>query len=301
MKKLLVFCVALNIFLIMALVFVFVKGIIDIKKREKEEENYLQSVRREAIEMLAYSDEMFRDGNDFEARTRLDRVRARCEKLAQAETSKIIAMGDICFFDKKIYEGDSAKEKYSLFCESVKSLIKGEELRADEEDIIENIKIVYENSDSEIGLYPSLSSRAEIDSRTALGKAESLLGEKVVLMECENTLFPMCYVFSGKNTFAVISKNGGKLIKLYFYLENGVNLVGEDDARDKIDVFLAKEGLLGMNIISFEEREEGGYSAKLSDHEKSEAIVMIEISGSGRVCMFDAESFYRHYASESGG
>lgn len=295
MKKLLVFCLALNIFLIMALVFVFVRGRIDIKKREKDEENYLQSVRREAIEMLAYSDEMFRDGNDFEARTRLDRVRARCEKLAQAETSKIIAMGDICFFDKKIYEGDIAKEKYSLFCEAVKSLINGEELRADEEDIIENIKIVYENSDSEIGLYPSLSSRAEIDRRTALGKAESLLGEKVVLMECENTLFPMCYVFSGKNTFAVISKNGGKLIKLYFYLENWVNLVGEDDARDKIDVFLAKEGLIGLNIISFKEREGGGYSAKLSNHEKSEAIVMIEISGSGRVYMFDAESFYRHY------
>lgn len=301
MKKLLVFCVALNISLIAALSFVFAKGRYEMTLQKRENESYLQSVRSQVTEQLELSERLFCDESIFESRTRLDRARSLCDILSLDTVSRIIAMGDACFFEGRIYEGNTAKERYSLFISAIKAMINDEKPRDDENEIIENVKIAYENMTFSQNLYPILSSRAEIDEKNAHNKAEALLGEKVILKGCENTLFPMCYAFYGKNTFAVISKSGGRLIKLYFYLESRDNMVNEEGVRGIIETFLAKEGLLNMQLLSIKAADFGGYTARLCAAGCPEAYIMISVSGSGRVCMFDAEAFYRNYGADNDG
>lgn len=299
MKKLLIFCVSLNIALAAGLALVFYLGRNEMKKRNNESLAYENSIIQESMDMLEKAGIYYAEGEYLDARVRLKMASYRIYDAKNEENAKTIGMGDWYFFESNEENPNSedTKLRFYTFIGAVRSLVSGEELSEEESEIIDTIKISHANSAFSHNVFPSLNSSAEVEYNTAYKKALSALGEKVVVSECKSTQFPLCYTFAGKNTFASVSTLGGKLIKLYFYPGNSEYTIDEEKATEIMRTFMSREQLPEMSLLQMT-KDCGIYYATFSPSKNENAKILIAVKGSGgRVCLYDSEEFYKNYKS----
>lgn len=299
MKKLLVFCIALNLSLIAGLSLVFYLGRSEKKKLEEENIGIENSYKEESLDMLRKAGEFYADKKYLDTRVRLKMAAYRIFDADSEENSKLISMGDWYFFESGEISNENEEDRveFFTFIGAVRALISETEMSESEAETVEKIRIFHANSVFSHSVYPSLTAKAEVSEEYARKKSMSLLGEKVVLSAEENTLFPICYTFSGKNTFASVSVLGGRLIKLYFYPGTSEYDISEDEALSIMYTFMAREQIREMEAETLT-KENGLYYACFRSNENKDAKILIAVKGSGgRVCLFDAGEFYKHYKS----
>jgi len=301
MKKLLIFCVSLNVALAAGLALVFYLGQNEKRRMESEALMSESEAKKESLDMLEKASVLYAQKNYLDARVRLRMSVYGIYSVKNEANAKIIAMGDWFFFEsgESDNENEAAQADFYTFIGAARSLISEVELTREENEIIDKIRISYENSSFSHNVFPSLNSKADVSLDSARKKAMSFLGDKVVISQCENSLFPVCYAFNGKNTFAIISVLGGKLIKMYFYPGESSYDISEEDALKIIDNFFISEQIPDMKLSSVS-KEGGVYYASFYNKDYKKAQILIGVKGSGgRVCLFDAENFYKYYKNRT--
>ena len=220
MKKILIFCISLNVVLAAGLGLVFFLGRRERLNKENERKLSIDSRINESVDMLEKAGELYAEKRYLDARVRLRMALFRLYESDNQDNAEIIGMGEWYFFEsgEENKENEETNIEFFKFIGAVRSLVQNAELTEEESEIIERIKASHAGYSFSHTVYPSLTEKTEVPQKDAQKRAEELLGDKVVISARENTLFPLCYTFVGKNTFAAVSVLGGRLIKMYFYI-----------------------------------------------------------------------------------
>lgn len=298
-KNLLIFCVSLNIALSAGIGLIFFLGRKEVARAENEKNEAERATLAESVDMLEKSGIAFAQGDYLSARLSLNMTVYALSGRNHTDEAGIIGMGDWYFFDNNDINENGAEnnDEFFLFISASRSLLTEKELTPEENEIIDKIKIRYADHAFTQSIYPSLVSKAETTEKKAYDKALSVLGEKVVIEKCENSLFPLTFNYSGKNTFVSISVHGERIIKLYFYPGASEIDIDKENAVGIMENFIRREQIYDVSLTSFS--EEGGIYYASFGHEKyPSATILVGVKGSGgRVCLFDAEEYYKNFKS----
>ena len=289
-KALLIFSLALNLIMTGALAFSVYSGYADTKQRAAEAEAERRFAALECKGMISRSLAAFAEKRIAESRAFLKSAQYVCAD--NDRFCELCGAGDYYFFVnvEGIGEGD-----YATFSGALDALIEGRTLTEAETEICERISAAYSFSEFCDTSTPHLSFYAEIEEKKAKRIAESALGKNVAITPCESSQFPLRYSFAGGNTYAAVSVQGGKMIELMFYPGEKPTEADEADAIAVMMRFLRNEKLPEM-VPADVMLCDGLYFARFVSPKDPSLFVVMAVGGAkGRVCLFDAEVFYRRY------
>ena len=289
-NALLVFLATLNLLAIAVIAFMMISNRNEkLARRESiEAENRLAIIECKNMlsrSVAAYAEKKLTDSRVF-LRT------AQYVGAGNKRFSELCGAGEIYFFESK---SNTHESDYAVFAGALDAVIDGREMTDGEREMSEKVMTAYAFSEFESVTYPQISLYADVDERKAKKIAARALGKNVAIVRCENSHFPLKYIFAGGNTYAAISVQGGRIIELMFYPgENGAR-VDEAKARESMLRFLRDEKLPEMKIDGTVLCD-GICYARLSCVKHPSLYVVMAVGGvSGRVCLFDAEAFYAGY------
>lgn len=292
-RNFMLFSAALNLVLAGTLGFFIIGSMkADRAERELKESTALADVEN-CRSMLASSAARFAEGNKADARLLLRT--AQYAGSANERFCELCGVADYCFFSDNAMYTD---EDYIAILGALDSLICDRPLSEVEIQLAEKMQTEYSCLNFAVKTYPHISSLGDMDVSKTRKIAADALGKSAVLSVCENSLFPVRHVFTGGNTCASVSAQGGKLIELFFYLGETELDINEEEALLSMKRIIRSEKLPEMNL-KYILPSDGFYYAEFAVKRNEELSVKMVVSGrSGRVCYYDAERFYEGYRKQ---